>query len=209
MQKASLGFIGYTPWLLFSFWACPSITDSVWFAIPFFLGIMFFGILNYCLPHLHDVFNILKMYIPGVAFISAIYFISAWKVTTKDLLFNLLFYVILWAMVVDISISCWNFKSKLKSWWKRTSITFTGFVTRHREAKHDDSLSYDRLDIPRFLFDIQKVYPILALCLFTMINALLCICNNTMTALLYSPAVANAWKRAASRPQVPKRDKVE
>ena len=190
LQKGSLGVVAYTPWLLFSLWACPSLPQSLWFAVPLFLGVLFFGVLNYGLPHLHEVFNILKMYVPGAAFLSAVYFIQAWKVrasqcgralyrwahgrkgtsrtartagelgiylrrivrehtfkqssdqslehifvsqfTAKDLLFHLLFYIVLWAMLVDISISFWNFRSKLRNWWKRSSESFTGFVTRPR-----------------------------------------------------------------------------
>ena len=63
--------------------------------------------------------------------------------------------------------------------------------------------------LPRFLFDIQKVYPVSALVLFSILNAMICLCSNTLTALLFSPSVANAWRRAAARPQVPKKDTKE
>ena len=140
-------------------------------------------------------------------------------------------------MLIDISISCWNFKAKLKSWLARSTFTATGFVSKPRSgvcvllplrssrvqsmshfpcpplhrlsADADYSLWYNRLIVPRFLFDIQKVYPIMALCLFTILNGLLCLCNNTVTALCFSPAVANAWKREASRPHIRKLDKEE
>jgi hypothetical protein len=209
MQKGTLGFMSYTPWILFSVWACPSLSQSWWYGVPLFLMIVFFGVLNYCLPHLHEMFNILKMYVPGLALLSGVYFVSAWKVSMKDLLFFLLFYSILWAMLVDFMISSWNFRAKLRNWWQRTTLSAGGFVTRPRIAQHEDSLWYDRLIIPRFLFGIQKVYPILALCLFTLLNGFLCLFNTTLTTLIYSPAVANAWKRAAAKPQVPKLEKQE
>ena len=53
-QKGVLGFIGYTPWLMFTFWACPSFTGSLWYAAPLLLYIVFFGILDLGLHHLQE-----------------------------------------------------------------------------------------------------------------------------------------------------------
>eukprot|EP00993_Chasmostoma_nieuportense_P001089 NODE_19_length_4559_cov_24.014215_g17_i0.p1 GENE.NODE_19_length_4559_cov_24.014215_g17_i0~~NODE_19_length_4559_cov_24.014215_g17_i0.p1 ORF type:complete len:1500 (+),score=450.80 NODE_19_length_4559_cov_24.014215_g17_i0:393-4502(+) len=202
-QESILGFLSYSPWLFWAYWASPSLSYSVWFAIPILLCLMFFSILNQWLPHVHENFNILKLYVPLAAFGFALHFILAWKVRLKEVFFYLLFYCILYALIVDMCVSGWNFSVKFTNYMQRTRFTCKGLATQKRTAQHEDSIWFNRLRIPRFLFDIQKLYPVVALALFTLINGTLCLFKSTLTSMLYCPAVANAWDRAAAKPQMP------
>jgi hypothetical protein len=201
-QKSIMGFISYAPWLLFAYWASPSIAYSMWFAAPCVLCLLFFAILNVYLPHLQEYFNILKLYVPLAALCAAIGFSMYRKITVSEVFFYLLFYFILYAMVTDIFLSGWNFVAKSRSWLRRTKFTMTGLQTRKRTAQHEDSIWFDRLAVPRFMIDIQKLYPVAALVLFTCFQAVFCLFSHTLTALLYCPAVARAAERNANKAQV-------
>eukprot|EP00667_Euglena_gracilis_P000073 EG_transcript_73 len=200
-QKSILGFLSYAPWLFWAYWACPSFTYSLWFAAPFALLVVFFAVLDTYLPHLQEYFNIMKLYVPLFALSSAISFIVMRKITARDVFFYLLFYFILYALLTDITISAWNFTAKFRSWFRRTKLQGLGLKTRKRTAQHEDSIWFDRLATPRFLIDIQKMYPVIALVLFTIFQTLVCIGSYTITALLFCPAVARAAERSASKPQ--------
>ena len=49
---------------------------------------------------------------------------------------------------------------------------------------------------------ITRFYPVVALVLFTILNGILCLFTYSLTAVMFSPAVAHAWERAATKPVV-------
>uniref|UniRef100_A0A7S1N8C0 Glycosyl transferase 48 domain-containing protein n=1 Tax=Eutreptiella gymnastica TaxID=73025 RepID=A0A7S1N8C0_9EUGL len=202
-QKSILSFLSYSPWLFWSYWACPSIGYSLWFAAPVFLGLLFFFILDNYLPHLQEYFNILKLYVPFFAICSTIYFILAKRIKFSEVMFYLLFYVVVFAMCLDFAISMWNFSAKFTNWARRTKFSGMRFVTRKRTAQHEDSIWFHRLALPRPMICIQKFYPVMALVLFTIMSSIIALGSYTMTALLYSPGVAKAAERASKRASKP------
>jgi len=201
-QKSIMGFLSYTPWLFWAYWACPSFSYSLWFAAPFALLIMFFAVLDSYLPHLQEYFNILKLYVPLFAIGSCLAFVLLRQITARDVFFYLLFYAILYAMLNDLAISMWNFTAKFRSWFRRCRFTARGLQTRKRTAAAEDSIWFERLATPRGLIDVQRIYPVAALMLFTIFQTVVCLGSYTLTALLYCPAVARAAERAASKPQM-------
>eukprot|EP01012_Entosiphon_sulcatum_P069131 TRINITY_DN9973_c0_g1_i2.p1 TRINITY_DN9973_c0_g1~~TRINITY_DN9973_c0_g1_i2.p1 ORF type:complete len:230 (-),score=44.96 TRINITY_DN9973_c0_g1_i2:397-1086(-) len=126
-----------------------------------------------------------------------IYFLLSWRINTRDLILSMVFYFIAYAVALDILLGLFNFKAKRRVWRRQQAAK--------RTQADEDSIYLERLSVPRYYFTIQKVYPVLALVFFVIINWLCCLFAHGLTSLLYSPIVAAAWARATNRPPEPPR----
>eukprot|EP01001_Neometanema_parovale_P008917 NODE_5171_length_973_cov_114.824706_g4961_i0.p1 GENE.NODE_5171_length_973_cov_114.824706_g4961_i0~~NODE_5171_length_973_cov_114.824706_g4961_i0.p1 ORF type:complete len:195 (-),score=26.95 NODE_5171_length_973_cov_114.824706_g4961_i0:140-724(-) len=181
----------YVPWIIWlsSYWR----PESLYFLVLTAEALIFWRLLDTYLSTLHEHFAFIgTLMIAVLTPLLLVYW--AWaRVSVIEILLAGSFYAIIWSVINASLIGLWNLWFKRK--YQLGGYTLGGNILGRQDVDRD-KMYLNRMSIPRWHINLQRVFPMMALAFFGILNWLLIMVNSGLTAMLFNGAVAEAWTKA-------------